>query len=158
MSKWRTLKATIVGLHADYYTQFSRLKEKYQRDENTSPPVRPAPILTGETLKTLVHEDRTSDVWGPSHMRRRRNLKISPSDSPYTGMPYSTGSTSTRTLSQLSEHGWADIAVIASMDGFRFQGTYGNEFGEFEAVIDNKGNVLEVKTHSAIRSFPEREV
>lgn len=140
MTIWRTLKATVVGIHADYHTGFERLREKYGKKDEEEP--RQPPVFhDSPELYDLARR--------PLRERRKRAMNVDLLSG------FSPRNSVANALQQLEQRGWSNLAVVPSYPGesLMVTGNFGEEYGQYEVVRDSKGAVTEVRTHDSVRKL-----
>ncbi len=180
MSMWHTLKATIVGIHADYHTGFQRLKDKYQPqpeplepwqqqilDEAKRPQFEsslPKVVLSPTFSEPVELYDFAKNRLGKDMKRTRPNEtkhEDGPEFSKFVGSYQAPTEAITRVLKQLEDNGWRNLAVLPSYPGEPIL-VLGNgpddqkneyEYGTYEVILDDSGTVTEVKTHDSVRKL-----
>ncbi len=162
MSIWKTLKETIVGIHADYHTGFERLKEKYGKvEEESEEDLPPEPSsITREFVKTMTGIGKSAEMreqlFGVDGIKRRAQPSphvVKPDRDKFAEVPSSHPIT--KLLAQLGANGWTNLAVVPSYPGehLMVQGNRGDEYGQYEVIQDSSGNITEVRTRDSVRKL-----
>lgn len=169
MNIWNRTKATIVGLHADWYTDFARWRKPAHPSIPQPIPTRPeskpsdgpgpgpkaeeeSPRGISEKVRFVVSERLYSGPRDKALPRSRTyGIHFVPDD-PYVE----------RMLDKMKERGWTNLKpVFTGFDGFTVHGSIGDETGYFEPVfadaasdsLASRGELIGVRTCAAMRTF-----
>lgn len=160
------VKATVVGLHADWYTDFRRWRKpagpgpgpqsEDKPDDGPTPP-KGVSRATAEVITRPLYDSFRATSGKGIHFI---------GDDPYVE----------RIVTKMKELGWTNVTpAFTGYDNFTLHGTFQGETGYFQPVfkpidfhelesqsyrdlaIANAGNILGVRTCSAYRDFTPEE-